>query len=100
MYIDDFGNIFDWDEDKNQANIQKHEISFQEASSSFNDDFAVVLPDETHSKGEERFLLIGFSDKERMLFVSHCYRDSDEIVRIISARKATRAEHRKYHSNY
>ena len=93
------GNKFEWDDMKYNDNLQKHNISFEEASTSFNDIYALILHDEYHSDNEERFILLGFSDKERMLFVAHCYRDGD-VIRIISARLATRAEHRKYHAQF
>ena len=91
---------FEWDEEKHSINKEKHGIDFIEASTTFEDDDALILYDDTHSDDEERFIIIGFSEEERMLFVSHCYRDNDNIVRIISARKATRQEHKKYHSQY
>ena len=91
---------FEWDEEKQEINIQKYGIDFREASTTFNDEDALILFDEEHSDTEERFVIIGFSEQERMLFVSHCYRDNQNKIRIISARKATRAEHKKYHSQY
>lgn len=83
---------FEWDESKNQANIKKHGISFEEASSVFDDDDAIVIADESHSQSEERFIMIGFSYKYNILVVCHCYRQNESIVRIISARKATKNE--------
>ena len=90
---------FDWDKEKYNENFRKHRISFEEATTSFDDVHALILYDELHSDDEDRFILIGFSDIERMLFVSHCYRDGD-VIRIISARQATRAEHREYHAQF
>ena len=87
---------FEWDEDKNQINIKKHGISFEEAASVFEDEESLVLKDESHSNNEERFLLIGFSFKANMLVVCHCYRDNDADIRIISARKATSKERGRY----
>lgn len=87
---------FEWDENKNQANIKKHGISFEEAASVFNDDQALIINDEIHSIAEERFVLIGFSFKYNLLVVCHCYRENDSIIRIISARKATRKESEEY----
>lgn len=87
---------FEWDENKNQANIKKHGISFEEATSVFNDDQALIINDEIHSLTEERFVLIGFSFKYNLLVVCHCYRENDSIIRIISARKATRKESEEY----
>lgn len=87
---------FEWDENKNQANIKKHGISFEEATSVFNDDQALIINDEIHSLIEDRFVLIGFSFKYNLLVVCHCYRENDSIIRIISARKATKKESEEY----
>ena len=87
---------FEWDENKNQINIKKHGISFEEASSVFNDSDALILNDETHSDNEDRFILIGFSYKFNLLVVCHCYRQNEEVIRIISARKATKTEKEVY----
>jgi uncharacterized DUF497 family protein len=90
---------FDWDEDKYNENLKKHKITFEEASTVFEDADALILYDDIHSDNEDRFVIIGFSEQERMLFVSHCYRN-ENVIRIISARKATRAEHKKYHAQF
>lgn len=87
---------FEWDENKNQANIEKHGISFLEASTVFYDENAVLFDDPDHSENEDRFLIIGFSQKARICIVSHCYRGNDDVIRIISARKATRRESEAY----
>ena len=87
---------FEWDENKNQANIEKHGISFSEASTVFYDENAVLFDDPDHSENEDRFLIIGFSQKARICIVSHCYRGNDDVIRIISARKATRRESEAY----
>lgn len=87
---------FEWDENKNQTNIQKHGISFEEASSVFYDDEALIINDEAHSRNGDRFVLIGFSYKFNLLVVCHCYRQNEEIVRIISARKASKSERNEY----
>lgn len=87
---------FEWDDNKNQTNIKKHGISFEEATSVFYDDQALIINDEIHSLVEERFVLIGFSFKYNLLVVCHCYRGNDSIIRIISARKATRKESEEY----
>ena len=89
---------FQWDEQKNQTNIRKHHISFQEAKTVFYDPFARVIYDPDHSEGEERFLILGFSSAARILVVCHCYRSPEETVRIISARKANRNEQEQYRS--
>ena len=87
---------FNWDENKNKANIKKHGVSFEEASSVFYDEEALIINDSAHSRDEERFVLIGFSYKYNLLVVCHCYRQNDEIIRIISARKATKTERNIY----
>ena len=87
---------FEWDENKNQANIEKHGISFPEASTVFYDENAVLFDDPDHSEQEDRFLIIGFSRKARICIVSHCYRGDDDVIRIISARKATKRESETY----
>lgn len=90
---------FEWDEKKNAANKKKHGISFEEAESVFYDPDALVIDDPDHSDDEERFIILGFSASAKMLVVSHCYRDNDQIIRIISARKATRSEEIQYNEN-
>ena len=86
---------FEWDEKKNEINIKKHGVSFEEASTSFYDDLAIVIPDEKHSEEEERFTLIGKSESNRVLYVSHCERVGG-IIRLISARKALNREVKEY----
>ena len=88
--------LFDWDEDKARVNENKHEISFLEAMSAFNDVNALIIDDEEHSIDEERFILLGMSNIANLLMVCHCYRDEDDIIRLISARKANRQEAIKY----
>ena len=87
---------FEWDDRKNKTNIKKHGISFEEASSVFFDEDALIISDESHSQKEERFVLIGFSYKANLLVVCHCYREKDSTIRIISARKANRQESEEY----
>jgi uncharacterized protein len=87
---------FQWDEQKNQINQEKHGISFEEAKSVFFDDYAIQFWDEEHSQDEERFLLLGRSSQMRILIVVHCFREDDSIIRIISARKATKNESKEY----
>ena len=87
---------FEWDDKKNQSNIKKHGISFEEAASVFEDDESLIIADDEHSKDEERFILIGFSFRANLLVVCHCYREKDSIIRIISARKADSKERQKY----
>src|SRR2546421_504019 len=83
---------FEWDPRKAAENEKKHGVSFEEAESIFTDEFAVLIDDPDHSNGEDRFLLMGLSANLRALIVSHCYRKADDVIRIISARKATRKE--------
>lgn len=83
---------FEWDSTKATANLRKHGVSFEEAQSVFYDEFAVQFFDEEHSTGEERFLLLGMSITAQLLLVCHCEREAGNIIRIISARKATKRE--------
>lgn len=83
---------FEWDEAKAKANVKKHDLSFEEAKSVFLDDHAKMIPDPDHSNEEERFVLLGYSSSLKLLVVCHCYRAAGCIIRIISARKATRKE--------
>jgi uncharacterized protein len=93
------GNIkFAWDPRKAQSNLAKHGVSFEEAQSVFLDDDARLIDDPDHSAQEERFLLLGFSFAVRCLIVSHCYRESDSVIRLISARRATPQEEKMYWS--
>ena len=87
---------FEWDSGKNKKNNKKHRVDFSEAETVFEDDNAVEIFDEEHSKDEDRFIIIGISTKERELMVCHCYRDGGETIRIISARKATKSEKELY----
>jgi len=83
---------FEWDTAKAAANLKKHHVSFEEARSVFYDEFAVQFFDEEHSSDEERFLLLGLSSGAKLLIVCHCERERAEVIRIISARKATKRE--------
>ena len=87
---------FDWDEQKNQANIRDHHVSFEEAQPAFYDPAARLIYDPDHSEEEDRFILLGVSRRMRILVVSHCYREDDEIIRIISARRAAKKEQNQY----
>ena len=87
---------FEWDEKKSLSNIKKHGISFEEAQTVFLDENALLIHDPDHSLEEDRFVLLGMSFKLRLLIVCHGYRKSENIIRIISARRATRAEHKQY----
>jgi uncharacterized DUF497 family protein len=93
------GNIeFSWDLRKARTNLEKHGISFPEAETAFLDESARVLDDPDHSVEEERFMLLGYSLQARCLIVSHCYREADAVIRLISARRATRSEEKTYWS--
>jgi len=83
---------FEWDPPKAAANLKKHQVSFDEAKSVFYDEFAVQFFDEEHSSDEERFLMLGMSSGAKLLLVCHCEREHGEVIRIISARKATKRE--------
>ena len=87
---------FEWDENKNRINLEKHGITFEEASTVFFDDRAILFDDPEHSIDEDRFLLLGMSETAKVCIVCHCYRESDTVIRIISARKATRKEEERY----
>lgn len=87
---------FEWDENKNRINKQKHRISFEEAMTVFYDEAALVIDDPEHSETEDRFIILGLSNRANLLLVCHCYRESDTVIRIISARKATTTETKYY----
>ena len=87
---------FEWDITRATSNKKKHGISFEEAQSVFYDEFAVQFFDEENSVSENRFLMLGFSDEARLLIVCHCERSQGNIIRIISARKATKNESHYY----
>lgn len=87
---------FEWDERKNRLNVRKHGVSFTEAESAFADEHALLTDDPDHSAEEDRFVLMGLSLALRVLVVFHCYRQSDDVIRIYSARKASRAEREQY----
>jgi len=88
---------FQWDSLKNSANINKHKVSFEEAKSVFFDENARLISDHKHSGDEERYIILGLSNKLRLLVVVHTYKENDEIIRLISARKATKSESKYYH---
>lgn len=85
---------FEWNPDKAVINLRKHNISFQEATTVFDDSLSVTFPDPDHSVGESRYVIIGMSRLGQLLVVSHT--DRENRTRIISARKATRQERRFY----
>jgi uncharacterized DUF497 family protein len=86
---------FEWDPTKARANERRHGVSFEEAQSVFYDDFARQFYDPESSEAEDRFLMLGMSNRARVLLVCHCERSGD-VIRIISARKATRNERPYY----
>lgn len=88
------GLEFEWDEDKAVANLEKHGVSFAEATTVFGDALSLTIEDPEHSEGEERCIILGMSIGQRLLVVAHTERD--DIIRLISARPATRAERRNY----
>ena len=83
---------FEWNEAKSRANLKKHGVSFEEAQSVFFDEYAVQFYDDEHSSEEDRFVMLGMSNLSRVLVVCHCEWASGEVIRIISARKATKKE--------
>ncbi|MCL4475106.1 MAG: BrnT family toxin [Nitrospirae bacterium] len=89
--------IFEWDTDKAKRNIETHGVSFDEASTTFKDTLSLTIHDPLHSDKEDRFILIGSSIKNRLLVVVHTERGNK--IRIISARKATKKERKKYEEN-
>jgi hypothetical protein len=89
---------FACDANKETLNQKKHQVSFEEAQTVFLDDNAQLIYDPEHSEDEDRFVLLGISMRLRMLVVCHCYRENDKIIRIISARKATRKEEKQYYA--
>lgn len=90
------GIRFEWDETKDRSNQKKHKISFDEAKTVFYDEEARIIDDPEHSEEEERFVILGLSKKANLLVVCHCYRASETVIRIISARKATKTETTQY----
>ena len=89
---------FEWNDAKDRENKRKHRVSFEEAETAFLDDWGVLIEDE--EEGEERFVLIGMSAAFRVLVVSHTDRARDQVIRLISARKANRAERRDYEKRW
>jgi hypothetical protein len=85
---------FEWDEQKAEANLKKHEVSFDEAKTVFDDLLFIIFADPDHSVEENRFIIMGESNQNRLLVVS--YTERPPKTRLISARKATRVERKKY----
>lgn len=87
---------FSWDNSKAKSNLIKHKISFEEAKTVFDDDNARLISDPEHSETEDRFILLGLSCKLKVLTIVHCYRDDENNIRIISARKSSKLETKQY----
>jgi len=85
-----------WDEKKNNDNIKKHNVSFEEAATVFYDPHGRLIDDPDHSADEDRFILLGLSKMLHLLVVCHCYRENEDTIRIITARKATKKETKYY----
>ena len=90
------GITFSWDDRKDKQNQRKHGVSFEEAATAFADENARLKHDPDHSQDEDRFILLGFSAKLRLLVVAHACRQDETEVRIISARRASRKERKQY----
>ncbi|GAK60156.1 hypothetical protein U27_00047 [Candidatus Vecturithrix granuli] len=89
---------FEWDEEKAIKNLRKHQISFHEGTTIFNDPLIATMHDPDHSEGEDRFISLGYSSQNRLLVVSYTQRQDN--IRLISCRKATRKERKKYEERY
>ncbi|MBI3242812.1 MAG: BrnT family toxin [Chloroflexi bacterium] len=89
---------FEWDDDKAETNAHKHGVSFEEAQTVFTDDLSISIPDPNHSDIEERMIIIGLSNNRRLLVV--IYTERRKKIRLISARKATRQERKKYEEDF
>ena len=87
---------FEWDEAKARSNRRKHGVAFEEAKSVFYDDYARQYFDDEHSSSDDRFIMLGMSNRYRVLIVCHCEGESGGVIRIISARKATARERAHY----
>jgi uncharacterized DUF497 family protein len=100
MYTVRMSLRFEWAPAKDAANQRKHGVAFGEAQTTFYDEEALLINDPEHSAREHRFVLLGMSSTLRVLVVSHCYRGNDDVIRIISARRANRHEQRQYKERY
>ena len=87
---------FEWDPAKAASNLRKHGVSFEDAQGVFYDERGLLLDDPDHSAVEERFILLGLSASAGMLVVVHCYRRHRDVIRLISARRASRRERERY----
>jgi uncharacterized DUF497 family protein len=101
MYVTNVASVrFEWDPRKAAANLRKHGISFTEAETAFYDDYAAIRDDPDHSEAEDRFVLLGMSAALRVLVVVHCAREAGSVIRLISARRATRSERAQYDARW
>jgi uncharacterized DUF497 family protein len=87
---------FVWDDDKYRKNLRRHGVAFEDAATVFQDENGLAMFDPEHSNDEDRYILLGMSATLRLLVVCHCYRESDTVIRIISARKAIKGERKQY----
>ncbi|MCP3902447.1 MAG: BrnT family toxin [Planctomycetes bacterium] len=90
------GLRFEWDPGKDRANQRRHGVAFDEAMTVFFDEHALLIEDPEHSEAEDRFIMLGLSSKLRILVVCHCYRSGDDVIRLISARRANKQEREGY----
>jgi uncharacterized DUF497 family protein len=88
------GYLFEWDPKKAEQNARKHAVTFDEATTAFGDPFALLMYDPDHSLDEERYLLLGMSSQQRLLVVA--FAERPQRTRLVSARRATRGERRRY----
>lgn len=87
---------FEWSPAKAALNLTKHKVSFEEAKTVFCDENAILIHDPEHSESEDRYLLLGLSAGAKVLVVCHCERESGDVIRVITARKADRSERNTY----
>jgi len=90
--------LFEWNKDKSRQNLIKHGVSFEEASTAFHDKLSITIPDPLHSEDEDRFVLLGYSENNRLLVVIHT--DRNDRIQIISARLSTKKERKKYEEGF
>jgi len=90
--------LFEWNKDKSRQNLIKHDVTFEEASTAFRDKLSMTIPDPLHSEDEDRFVLLGYSENNRLLVVIHT--DRNDRIRIISARLATKKERKRYEEDF
>ncbi len=90
------GLRFEWDIQKDLLNRKKHKITFEEAKTAFFDENGLLIEDPAHPDREDRFILLGLSERMKLLVVCHVYRDKEQVIRIISARRAVKREQDQY----